>query len=116
MSGSLWPRLAAIIFGLSIASGGAAKAADIGQQRVDAPIQLGAAEMDKISAGGYAVGSGTGKAAGTLSQTTASVSGITILGGKYANFAVGRVTASGMSSSGADATATSTLSLTVICQ
>ena len=110
MSSSSWSWQIALVAWLTVALVGTAAAAEAG-----APMQLSASQMDQVSAGGYAVGSGDGMAEGTLTQTLSTVASGTFWGAGYGATAAGRVTASAVSTSGADASATSTLSLTVLC-
>jgi hypothetical protein len=78
------------------------------------PAQLTDTQLDKVTAGLSASGTGTGTAQGMLSSSIASVTTAVGAGGGSAT-AVGRVTSSASSTtSGIVATASSTLSLIVV--
>jgi hypothetical protein len=81
------------------------------------PLQLSESQLDKISAGTTAVGSGTGLASSgpsTGSQAAATVIVVTTVGpGANDAAAVGQVNAAATSPNGAMATATASLSLAI---
>ena len=112
MSRHPWVLHVVSIAALIIAFSGSAEAGSIRQ-----PMLLGDAQLDEITAGAFAfaTGSGTGTAQGMLSSTQVSVASATGLGGQIGGAAAGLVTASAASSAGPLASASSTLSLTVIC-
>ena len=76
-------------------------------------MRLTDAQLDRIVAGTYLAGSGTGSATGITSDTAVSLTTIAGVSGESQTAAVGQVTARATSSGGALATASSTLSLTV---